>query len=271
MASAHRAPWAAHAAGAGECYWADLFLGLLRNGVMAIEFLCPGGHRINAPDDRAGRVASCPRCGSRFRVPAISGGAAEALPPNPASGAARTSDSGELGLREDDHVEREAATEDLIAFLCPNGHRLTGPSRLQGKGGECPHCGAKFQIPLVAEESQQFTGIYSDHVADDSDALPMPEDTGGYSMRYSSGVPALCLLLRKLWDEKEHGAVIELHLDGGAMMVPDWFDEHHSCDSHGLFANQAADGTITMTAVAWDSIKRVIVRNVEGMPEGMFE
>ncbi|MCC7086873.1 MAG: hypothetical protein IT427_17885 [Pirellulales bacterium] len=238
---------------------------------MAIEFLCPNGHRVTAPDDRAGRTASCPRCNVRLRVPAMSGVTAESLSANGSESSpkpARQSDSGELQLR--DEQLQAASAEPLIAFLCPNGHRLTGPARLQGKAGECPHCGTKFFIPPVADESQ-YTGIDSSRVADDSEALPMPEDTGDYSMRYSTNVPQLCLLLRKLWDEKEHGAVIELHLDGGAMMVPDWFDEHHSCDTHGLFANQAADGTITMTAVAWDSIKRVIVRNVEGMPDGMFE
>jgi hypothetical protein len=238
---------------------------------MPIEFLCPSGHRISAPEDRVGRVASCPRCNTRFRVPATNGATAELLSQTstPADVPAPShSDSGELGLDEDDPADGSA--DDLIAFLCPNGHRLTGPARLQGKPGECPHCGEKFRIPFIGEP-QPFVGIQSSGVADDSEALPMPEDTGSYHMRYSSNAPAICALLRKLWDEKEHGAVIELHLDGGAMLVPDWFDEQHSCDSHGLFANQAADGTITMTAVAWDSIKRVVVRNIEGMPEGMFE
>jgi hypothetical protein len=205
-------------------------------------------------------------------VPATSGVTAELLSQPSANAAAepaaRSSDSGELGLDLDEPAEESA--EDLIAFLCPNGHRLTGPARLQGKPGECPHCGEKFRIPFIGEP-QPFVGIQTGGPADDSEALPMPEDTGNYHMRYSSSAPAICTLLRKLWDEKEHGAVIELHLDGGAMLVPDWFDEHHSCDSHGLFANQAADGTITMTAVAWSSIHRVIVRNIEGMPEGMFE
>ena len=77
--------------------------------------------------------------------------------------------------------------------------------------------------------------------------------------------------MRKLWDEKAHGATIEIHLEGGAMLVPDWFDERLSRLDHGLFASQAADGSVTMTAVAWDSVTRVIVRNVEGLPDGMFE
>jgi hypothetical protein len=62
-----------------------------------------------------------------------------------------------------------------------------------------------------------------------------------------------------------------LHLEGGTLIVPDWFDDRLSRQSHGLFGSQAADGTVTMTAVAWDRVVRVVVRNVEGLPEGMFE
>ena len=34
-----------------------------------------------------------------------------------------------------------------IRFLCPNGHKLNGPSSLRGKPGQCPHCGSRFTIP----------------------------------------------------------------------------------------------------------------------------
>ena len=78
-------------------------------------------------------------------------------------------------------------------------------------------------------------------------------------------------LVRRLWAEREHGGVIELHLSGGAMLVPEWFDEKLSRDTHGLFAAQAADGTVTMTVVPWDEVTRVVVRGVVGLPDGMFE
>ena len=37
--------------------------------------------------------------------------------------------------------------DDAIIFLCPNGHKLSGPANLKGKPGQCPHCNAKFVIP----------------------------------------------------------------------------------------------------------------------------
>ena len=65
--------------------------------------------------------------------------------------------------------------------------------------------------------------------------------------------------------------MIELHLRGGALLSPDWFDEHHSQGTHGLFASQAADGTVAMTIVPWEEVTRVVVRGVVGLPDGMFE
>jgi hypothetical protein len=157
--------------------------------------------------------------------------------------------------------------ENNIVFLCPNGHRLNGPARLQGQAGQCPHCGARFLVPLLSDLESVEEVDLTDIADDDQGPLRTVEDTPPPAPPFHP----LCKLLRKLWEEKEHGAVVELHLDNGALLAPDWFDEKLSRQSHGLFASQAADGTVTMTAVAWDTIARVVVRNVEGLPDGMFE
>jgi hypothetical protein len=78
-------------------------------------------------------------------------------------------------------------------------------------------------------------------------------------------------MLTRLWSERDHGGVIELHLRGGALLAPDWFDARHSQGTHGLFASQAADGTVAMTIVPWDEVTRVVVRGVVGLPDGLFE
>src|SRR5687767_14000562 len=36
---------------------------------MAIEALCPNGHKILCPEDRAGRTARCPKCSAPFQIP----------------------------------------------------------------------------------------------------------------------------------------------------------------------------------------------------------
>ena len=38
-----------------------------------------------------------------------------------------------------------------IRFLCPNGHKLNVKSFLAGKKGVCPHCDARFTIPLESD------------------------------------------------------------------------------------------------------------------------
>ncbi len=43
-----------------------------------------------------------------------------------------------------------------IDFLCPNGHRLSGPDHLQGRAGQCPHCGEKFEIPIINDPENDF-------------------------------------------------------------------------------------------------------------------
>jgi len=226
-------------------------------------FLCPNGHRINWSENLAGRDAKCPRCGVLLRIPAASGATAQAMAGNTAtavpaaSAAAGVQNIGASGQAE----------QNNIAFLCPNGHRLVGPARLQGQAGQCPHCGARFLVPVLSDMEQVEEVDLTDLPAEDDLPLQTVED----APPPAGGVHPLCKLLRKLWEERQRGAVIELHLEGGMMLVPDWFDDKFSRHSHGLFAAQAADGTLTMTIVAWNNISRVIVRNVEGLPEGMFE
>jgi hypothetical protein len=228
---------------------------------MVLEFFCPNGHRIVCTDDRAGQVARCPKCNAQFRIPG----------PDGANTTAKASQSGvaintgvsspgssTTNLKAASSGIGQSATQQF-AFLCPNGHRMNAPASLQGKAGQCPVCNAKFVIPQMTDNGKGELGLAADAAGADSGDI----DT--------SGMHPLCALLRSLWNEKERGGVIELHLTGGTMVAPDWFDERHSRQSHGVFAAQAADGTVTMTIVAWDSVTRVVIRNVEGLPEGMFE
>ena len=39
----------------------------------------------------------------------------------------------------------------MIKFLCPNGHQLTAPDHLAGKGGKCPKCATAFVVPTLEE------------------------------------------------------------------------------------------------------------------------
>jgi hypothetical protein len=238
------------------------------------------------------------------------------------------------------------AGEETFLFLCPNGHKLHGPTRLAGKVGKCPHCRAKFEIPVPHQEDDEDEpdGLddtvtedplrdYGDQgpgdgsgvlLADGPQFEPAEQDEGsdafsdvrspagrgpgnpgssvlgrssGQSdkapsrevpvastpkpppLPMSSSLPApgqgvahpLADLVARLWAEREHGGIIELHLGGGALLAPEWFDEPSSRGGYGLFASQAADGTVTMTVVPWSEVTRIVVRGVVGLPDGMFE
>lgn len=78
-------------------------------------------------------------------------------------------------------------------------------------------------------------------------------------------------LVARLFQQVEHGGVVEVHLAGGSVILPEFYDARWSAGAHGLFASRAADGTVTLTAVAWDSIQKIVVRQVEGLPDGMFD
>ena len=78
-------------------------------------------------------------------------------------------------------------------------------------------------------------------------------------------------LVARLFQEVEHGGVVEVHVAGGSVILPEFYDARWSGGSHGLFASRAADGSVTLTAVAWDSIQKIIVRQVDGLPDGMFD
>lgn len=289
---------------------------------MSIEFTCPNGHRLSTKDDDAGKMAKCPKCNAVTKVPGVNGavgkdskieaavvsGSDKNLAVDGGAGksgvgaAVKPSKSG-IGQLATGLVtsavpnggkassEATASKEESIVFLCPSGHKLNAPRKMQGHAGKCPHCGAKFRIPYVDESGAEDEGSRVHDLGNFQDILespsraaqPAPQQAaaptpqpqpGGDEFPFWDPQPEqhpLSSLVMRLWSEREHGGVIELHLQGGAILLPDWFDRRLSQGPHGLFAAQAADGTVTMTIVPWETITRIVVRGVVGLPDGMFE
>ncbi|MDX1965505.1 MAG: hypothetical protein SFX18_20330 [Pirellulales bacterium] len=364
---------------------------------MSLEALCPNGHRIQCPDESAGRMARCPRCATPFRIPGDSALPKNGSPPpdrgpppHPAAPAFLAVDAPHIPLEgavATDAVEPVTESQamqithlpgssilksesslttlsaghapafaapagassnatpgpnpaggsgklppDAIVFLCPNGHKLNGPAKLAGRLGQCPHCQARFQIPSLEvlravqaaeagppvqenDISNQGKPIMAE-IAVDTEPVPpsmtepnaagdladlfaavradeerqiLQRGTAASGIGKGTAIPVLpspslanppptakranplAELMYKLWEEREHGGIIELHLEGGAVLLPDWFERKLSVETHGLFASQAADGTVTMTIVPWDTVQKVIIRGVVGLPDGMFE
>jgi hypothetical protein len=189
-----------------------------------------------------------------------------------------------------------------IVFFCPEGHRLVVPVALAGKRGKCSKCSVPLQIPdpapptdSVLVEAGGREPVTPPPAA--VEAAPTPAaDEGDWNFISGIGQPALgsgqevdaaswqtpqagpgvasnpmAMLLARLWAERDHGGIIELHLVGGAVLLPEEFSPRWSGGTHGLFASQAADGSVTLTAVAWDTVQRIVVRQLTAVPDDMFD
>ncbi|HEV3339819.1 MAG TPA: hypothetical protein VG125_05665 [Pirellulales bacterium] len=245
---------------------------------MPITFNCPQGHRLTCPDELAGKPGKCPKCGVVLRVPQASTVVAAAAVPRQS-----TADDEPASQLESagDSMTTEDLAADQIIFLCPNGHRLHGSAGLAGRPGQCPHCGVKFLVPSPDEEDE-------DEPFAEEEATEMPFsdvviqiDTSGKTGSSKSGkaavgsnsslpasTPPLATLLSKLWRYKAQGASVEIHLGDGRVLEPDQISLKDA--NHALFASREASGTHTLTAVAWSSIERIVVRGLEQPPKEWF-
>ena len=265
---------------------------------MVMRFLCPNGHKIHCADHWAGKPARCPKCGVKFRIPELS--------EFEASGAADAESRAlEPETSQPGAGSASPQNEDQIEFLCPNGHRLHGPRSLEGQPGQCPECGVKFRVPssdetldekeddaaqpeidLVAAGDGNLSAANSgdtvvglpeqedsatrDHPGEKPLLGEMPtavrvDDSGRLPPR--AVAHPLAELFSRLWAERARGAVIELHLSDGQMIVPVRYAEAVSRGGLGVFASTDSDGTHTVTAVAWESVARIVVRKLRQLPD----
>lgn len=251
-------------------------------------FMCPNGHQLTAPEDRAGKPGKCPKCQTEFLIPSLDEIDADDDP--------TTADT----KIASNVVEPSAPT---IAFLCPNGHKLTGPASLRGKPGQCPHCGAKFPIPAEDDDEAKSEPAKSDSsllkrsqagsdVARGKAAAPPspvspPPATGAPpsstappgttpASRPSAATPsptnnsdvrhALLAILEQLWHTNGKSSRIELRV-GDETITATHYAANLSGESHGVFAVKEANGTFSVTAIPWDSITRLTVHNVDHLKE----
>jgi hypothetical protein len=215
-----------------------------------ITFHCDNGHRINAPAKLAGKRGTCSKCGIAVIIPA---GDAPSAAPAPV-------------FEQADHAEGAPAAEQADAFA----GLFDAVSVEQGRKTPVDAGAVADEAGPPAEELEAISVGSGGSGVGDVVAGYAPEEFGEPDLEAAGDNPTAQLVAR-LWVERGHGGVVELHLAGGSVILPQWYEPRWSRGTHGLFASQAADGTVTLTAVAWDSIQKVVVRQVEGLPDGMFE
>jgi hypothetical protein len=212
-----------------------------------IVFHCPNGDRVVVPVALAGKRGKCSKCGIDVTIPKLgeTPPAQEEVPaaPAPAPAAAAPEPSPEPPA-----VTAPEATPATAPEPIPEAPVAAAPPA----GGEA-RGGAGWDF--IAGQSEQS-------------AVWMGGDAAGGFV--AEGGNATAALVGRLWAERQHGGVIELHLAGGSVILPEWYDANWSRGTHGLFASQAADGSVTLTAVAWETVQKIVVRQLTEVPDDMF-
>lgn len=219
-----------------------------KGGGATITFACENGHRINVPAKFAGKRGTCSKCGVPVVIPVAS------VPVEPVSVPAVTT-ADDTAAEEAPPVAQEPATTDRFADL------------FAGVGSSEPPAAEEIVVDITGVSEATGGGSAVGEVV----AGYSPEEFAPPDDANAPENPTAQLVAR-LWLERAHEGVVEIHLAGGAVpILPEWYEPRWSRGTHGLFASQAADGTVTLTAVAWDSVQKIVVRGVKGLPDGMFE
>lgn len=204
-----------------------------------ISFSCPNGHRLHGPRSLQGQVGECPKCKTKFRVPVIDWqvageGQTSGTPASQAVGQAAQDTA--VGLPpQPTTLGREDADDD------DDDISLDGIEEIDAASVLSP-----------PQPTSRATTAQA-RAADDSATHPLEQ------------------LMLRLWRERAHGGVVEVHLDTGAVLVPDWWAAGQSTKSYGLFAVQTAEGTYEMHAVIWSHVRQISVRGLSELPGGVFE
>jgi hypothetical protein len=188
--------------------------------------------------------------------------------------------------------------QQLVVFLCPNGHKLNGPASLQGRPGKCPHCGARFIIPKLDEESDddsEYVSSLSGNLSGQSSPADEDQIAAGSSVPVTAGGSGQLRfdfadlgealdfvgaseaqqhpmggIFVQLWQRRPPNTLVELYLKGGEILTPDWYAPRLSQNSYGLFGLHDTDGSYSLVAVNWDSVDRVALRGMSALPKGLF-
>jgi hypothetical protein len=234
-----------------------------------IVFLCPNGHKLNGPAKLAGRLGKCPHCDTRFQIPSLEELRAAQ------QAAAQEEESNQLETTESSsNSENDAVTHPASVAADSNDATSTTsmPSMMPDELETLFAAVREDQVRQIHQRTASASGIgKAGSPSISSLTAGIPQQPSLPAPNHSEMHHPLADLVNRLWEEREHGGIIELHLEGGTVFLPDWFERTLSNKSHGLFAAQAADGTVTMTVVPWDKVARVVIRGVVGLPDGMFE
>ncbi|MEZ6111317.1 MAG: heavy metal-binding domain-containing protein [Pirellulaceae bacterium] len=250
---------------------------------MTIHFVCPNGHELSAPEERAGKPGRCPKCQTEFLVPELDDDEDEG-DGNAVSSGSRV----------------PANQAETIVFLCPNGHKLNGPAKLKGRPGQCPHCGAKFRIPddddepdepivediveiadgpgvggedgppraSELEETPLDEPLETVEIVEEVDEVPDAEALELTSVQNQSAEPhPLYAMLKWLCENRPDKQPILIRLRDGEVLEVDRFSTVQSNGPFAIFAVEEAADRFSVIGVDWREIVRVDLHRLPTLPQ----
>jgi len=246
-----------------------------------IVFFCPQGHRIVADAAMAGKKGRCKECKEIVTVPPSAGAPqpAAAGPPRPPTPVSPGRDA----AAESQALHREPADgPSLIINEPPPPQRRSQAAPDKTVIGEPLIEGESALVGLSIDPTEVQINVGADNREAEAAAAgerAQVERAGEEPPLVDEAAAAATVLanptarlMERLWYERRHGGVIEVHLAGAVSpILPTYFYPAWSDGSHGLFASLAADGTVTLTAVAWDSVQKIIVRHVDSIPPDFLD
>lgn len=208
-----------------------------------IEFFCPNDHWLHGPANLQGQQGTCPQCGAEFRIPSLDEWEEEVE---------ELQESAEGALPEPvspppplPPLPPSAASVEPVAPMPPISMAAGGTAGIAPQGPAA--------VPLPGSSI--------------SKELTFSGTPGGTGLEGGTSATALRQLLPALWAYRVQGASIEIQYGNGQRLHPDRFLAELSAGTHAVFADRAADGSYTLTAVAWHTIMAVVVRGIQELAE----
>jgi hypothetical protein len=205
-----------------------------------IMFACPNGHTLRVPLELGGKRGKCSKCGVPLQIPAVQ--------------------HEEESLPVIDTGSNEPVVDEVPPFIDVS---VTAKSPPAAATQPSPAGPARVPPPI----DDPGTEDWNFEVAGQTAPAAPP---GAWQSVDDGHANPTARLVARLWAERDHGGIVELHLAGGSVILPEFYEPNWSRGTHGLFASQTADGSVTLTAVAWDTVLKIVVRQLTAVPDDMF-